>query len=107
MAGAAVEAGNLDDVPVTPLARLLIAMLTEAGPAIGRSDSPAETRDSISIVLDRLLTGLRPASHVQPIIFARIANRSNHFPIDRRCGIRQYQRQTSDHFWMIYLLDRH
>jgi hypothetical protein len=64
MAGAAAKAGNLDDVPVTPLARLLIAMLTEAGPAIGRSDSPAETRDSISIVLDRLLTGLRPASHV-------------------------------------------
>jgi hypothetical protein len=75
-----VTSRDLDDVPVTLLARLLIAMLTEAGLAIGRSDSPAETRDSMSIVLDRLLTGLRPASHVQPIIFARIANRSHHFP---------------------------
>jgi hypothetical protein len=51
-------------VPIAPLARLLIAMLTEAGLAIGRSDSPAETVDSMSVVLDRLLTGLRSASHV-------------------------------------------
>jgi AcrR family transcriptional regulator len=60
----AVEAADMDDVPAAPLARLLIAMLTEAGLAIGRSDSPAEILDSMSIVLDRLLTGLRPASHV-------------------------------------------
>jgi hypothetical protein len=56
----AVEAGDLADVPVGALARLLIAMLTEAGLAIARSDSPAQTRESMGIALDRLLTGLRP-----------------------------------------------
>jgi AcrR family transcriptional regulator len=56
----AVESGDLVDVPTGPLARLLIAMLTEAGLAIGLSDSPAETRESMGLVLDRLLTGLRP-----------------------------------------------
>ena len=56
----AVEAGDLADVPVGALARLLIAMLTEAGLAIARSDSPAQTREPMGIALDRLLTGLRP-----------------------------------------------
>jgi AcrR family transcriptional regulator len=90
----AVESGDLADVPVGSLARLLIAMLTEAGLAIGRSDSPAETRESMGIVLDRVLTGLRPF----------LSNRSDDSldsmisPIDRSCGMRQYRPQTSDHF---------
>jgi AcrR family transcriptional regulator len=55
-----VEAGDLDDVPVRPLARLLIAMLTEASLEIARSPEPAETREGLGIVIDRLLTGLSP-----------------------------------------------
>lgn len=56
-----VEAGDLDRVPTGPLARLLIAMLTEASLAIPRSDDPAAARAEFGIVLDRLLTGLKPA----------------------------------------------
>lgn len=55
-----MEAGYLDQVPVSPLARLLIAMLTEAGLEIARSSSPAETRSEMGVVVDRLLTGLMP-----------------------------------------------
>jgi hypothetical protein len=47
-------------VPVQALARLLIAMLTEASLAIARSATPSETRAEFGIVLDRMLTGLRP-----------------------------------------------
>jgi AcrR family transcriptional regulator len=55
-----VEAGDLEAVPVRALARLLIAMLTEASLAIARSASPEQTRAELGIVLDRILTGLRP-----------------------------------------------
>ncbi|MGH3165784.1 MAG: TetR/AcrR family transcriptional regulator [Trebonia sp.] len=55
-----VEAGDIDDVPVRPLARLLIAMLTEASLEIARSSSPPQTRQELGVVLDRLLTGLIP-----------------------------------------------
>lgn len=55
-----VEAGDLDDVPVRPLARLLIAMLTEASLQIARDPSPAQSREALGVVLDRLLTGLAP-----------------------------------------------
>jgi AcrR family transcriptional regulator len=55
-----MEAGELAAVPVRALARLLIAMLTEASLAIARSTDPAQTRAELGIVLDRLLTGLHP-----------------------------------------------
>ena len=55
-----VAAGDLDAVPVRALARLLIAMLTEAGLAIARSSDPAQTRAEFGVVLDRVLAGLRP-----------------------------------------------
>jgi AcrR family transcriptional regulator len=55
-----LEAGDLEAVPLRALARLLIAMLTEASLAIARSAAPAQTRDELGIVLDRMLTGLRP-----------------------------------------------
>lgn len=55
-----VATGELENVPVGPLARLLIAMLTEASLAIARSDDPAATRADLGLVLDRILTGLRP-----------------------------------------------
>jgi tetracycline repressor-like protein len=46
--------------PLRALARLLIAMLTEASLTIARSVTPAQTRAELGIVLDRMLTGLRP-----------------------------------------------
>jgi len=55
-----VAAGDLDTLPVGALSRLLIAMLTEASLAIARSVTPAETRAEFGVVLDRMLTGLRP-----------------------------------------------
>ncbi|HWG61483.1 MAG TPA: TetR/AcrR family transcriptional regulator [Streptosporangiaceae bacterium] len=56
----AVAAGDIARVPVQPLARLIIAMLTEASLAIAGSGAPADTRDELGTTLDRLLTGLRP-----------------------------------------------
>ena len=55
-----VEAGDLEPVPVRPLARLLIAMLTEASLEIARASSPAQARAELGVVLDRLLIGLSP-----------------------------------------------
>jgi AcrR family transcriptional regulator len=55
-----VGTGDLDDVPVRALARLLIAMLTEASLAIARADDPAAERADLGAVLDRMLIGLRP-----------------------------------------------
>jgi AcrR family transcriptional regulator len=57
-----VQAGDLDAVPVRSLARLLIAMLTEASLAIARAADPAAERAELGAVLDRLLVGLRPAA---------------------------------------------
>jgi AcrR family transcriptional regulator len=57
-----VESGDLDSVPTRSLARLLIAMLTEASLAIAAASDPAATRAELGVVLDRLLTGLRPRS---------------------------------------------
>ncbi len=56
-----VQAGDLDAVPVRGLARLLIAMLTEASLAIARAADPAAERAELGAVLDRVLAGLRPA----------------------------------------------
>src|SRR5579875_118404 len=47
-------------VPAGALARLIIAMLTEAGLAIARAAEPARARAELGAVLDRLLAGLRP-----------------------------------------------
>ena len=55
-----VEAGDLAEVPVRALARLLIAMLTEASLEIASSPEPGQTRAELGVVLDRLLAGLRP-----------------------------------------------
>jgi AcrR family transcriptional regulator len=56
----AAETGDLDAVPMGALARLLIAMLTEASLTIARADNPAAARADLGAVLDRMLTGLRP-----------------------------------------------
>src|ERR1700728_1123698 len=55
-----MSTGDLDQVPVRALARLLIAMLTEASLAIARADDPLAERAALGEVLDRILSGLRP-----------------------------------------------
>ena len=55
-----VEAAELEAVPVRALARLLIAMLTEASLAIALADDPSAERAALGQVLDRVLAGLRP-----------------------------------------------
>jgi AcrR family transcriptional regulator len=56
----AITAGDMDPVPVRPLARLLIAMLTEASLAIAGAADPAATRAELGVTLSRLLDGMRP-----------------------------------------------
>jgi AcrR family transcriptional regulator len=56
----AITAGDIEPVPVRPLARLLIAMLTEASLTIAGSSDPASVRAEMGATLDRLLIGLRP-----------------------------------------------
>jgi len=55
----AVAVGDIEPVPVRSLARLLIAMLTEASLAIARASDPAATRTEMGATLARLLNGLR------------------------------------------------
>jgi AcrR family transcriptional regulator len=55
-----VEAGDMAPVPAGALARLIIAMLTEASLVIARADDPPMARADLGAVLDRLLVGLRP-----------------------------------------------
>lgn len=55
-----VGTGDLDRVPIRALARLLIAMLTEASLAIAGSADPAAERAAFGETLDRILAGLRP-----------------------------------------------
>jgi AcrR family transcriptional regulator len=56
----AITAGDMEPVPVRPLARLLIAMLTEASLTIADAADPAATRAELGVTLARLLDGLRP-----------------------------------------------
>jgi AcrR family transcriptional regulator len=56
----AIEAGDLAPVPAGALARLLIAMLTEASLTIASAADPATARAELGEVLDRLINGLRP-----------------------------------------------
>jgi len=56
----AVQARDITPLPTGALARLLIAMLTDASLAIGRATHPAAARAELGEVLDRMLTGLRP-----------------------------------------------
>jgi AcrR family transcriptional regulator len=56
----AITAGDMDPVPVRPLARLLIAMLTEASLAIAGAADPAATRAELGVTLTRLIDGMRP-----------------------------------------------
>ena len=57
----AVEQGRIAPVPIQPLTRLLIAMISESSLYIARADDRPAAREAMGTVLDRLLTGLEPA----------------------------------------------
>jgi hypothetical protein len=57
----AVERGRIAPVPIQPLTRLLIAMISESSLYIARADDRPTARAAMGTVLDRLLTGLEPA----------------------------------------------
>ena len=57
----AVEQGRIAPVPIQPLTRLLIAMISESSLYIARADDRSAARQAMGTVLDRLLTGLEPA----------------------------------------------
>ena len=54
----AVEQGRIAPVPIQPLTRLLIAMISESSLYIARADDRPAARREMGTVLDRLLTGL-------------------------------------------------
>jgi AcrR family transcriptional regulator len=54
----AMEQGRIAPVPVEPLTRLLIAMISESSLYIARADDRAAARAEMGQVLDRLLIGL-------------------------------------------------
>jgi AcrR family transcriptional regulator len=54
----AIEQGSIAPVPVQPLTRLLIAMISESSIYIGHADDRSAAREAMGQVLDRLLDGL-------------------------------------------------
>jgi hypothetical protein len=54
----AVEQGRIAPVPIQPLTRLLIAMISESSLYIARADDRPAAREAMGTVLDRLLNGL-------------------------------------------------
>jgi AcrR family transcriptional regulator len=57
----AIDDGQIDPLPVDPLARLLAALIGEASLYIAQATDPAGARRDAGAALDRILSGLRPA----------------------------------------------
>jgi AcrR family transcriptional regulator len=56
----AMDDGQIDPLPVDPLARLVGALVAEASLYIARAPDPARARREVGLTLDRILSGLRP-----------------------------------------------
>lgn len=56
----AIDEGQIDPLPVDPLARLVGALVAEASLYIARAPDPADARRDAGVTLDRILSGLRP-----------------------------------------------
>jgi AcrR family transcriptional regulator len=60
----AIEQGRIAPVPIQPLTRLLIGMISESSLYIARADDRPAARAAMGAVLDRFLTGLElPPDH--------------------------------------------
>src|SRR5690606_41579307 len=55
----AMANGEIDELPIAPLARLLAALISEASLYTARADDPATARRDAGLVIDRVLAGLR------------------------------------------------
>lgn len=55
----AIRAGEIDELPVRTLARIVAAVLTEASLVIARAPEPEPARHEVGVTVDRLLDGLR------------------------------------------------
>jgi AcrR family transcriptional regulator len=66
----AVEQGRIAPVPIQPLTRLLIAMISESSLYIARADDRSAARAAMGAVLDRLLAGLElpPSPAREPLV---------------------------------------
>jgi hypothetical protein len=61
----AVDDGQVDPLPVEPLARLLAALIGEASLYIGQAEDSARARRETGATIDRVLSGLRSAPATQ------------------------------------------
>jgi AcrR family transcriptional regulator len=59
----AVEQGRIAPLPIQPLTRLLIAMISESSLYIARADDRSAARAAMGTVLDRFLNGLELSAH--------------------------------------------
>jgi AcrR family transcriptional regulator len=62
---AAMEAGDVDPLPVEPLAHMLLGALNEAALLIARAEDVQSARAEVGAVVDRLLKGLTAAKPPQ------------------------------------------
>jgi AcrR family transcriptional regulator len=62
---AAMDAGEVDLLPVDPLAHILLGALTEAAMVIARAEDVQSARAEVGAVVDRLLKGLKTTKLVQ------------------------------------------
>jgi AcrR family transcriptional regulator len=58
----ATDDHQIDPLPADPLARLLAALIAEASLYVGQAAEPGRARAEAGAIVDRVLTGLRPAS---------------------------------------------
>jgi AcrR family transcriptional regulator len=56
--GAAIAAGHVPGQPVAPLAHVVVGALDEAALYVARAERPAQARDEVRGVVDRLIAGL-------------------------------------------------
>jgi AcrR family transcriptional regulator len=64
----AIEECSIAPVPVQPLTRLLIAMISESSIYIARADDRAAARAEMGLVLDRLLSGLETPLFITAVL---------------------------------------
>jgi len=55
----AMDSGEIDELPVAPLARLLASLISEASLYTARAQDPVLARSEVGLVIDRVLVGLR------------------------------------------------
>jgi AcrR family transcriptional regulator len=58
----AIDDGQIDSLPVDPLASLLAALIGEASLYVARASDPTRARCEAGATIDRILTGLRPGT---------------------------------------------